>query len=142
MFQALFNDIGEHKPTVQLLGDIMKQLSQFCLPDDQTFISERTNQITAHVETLSDSTKARRDLLDNRLQSWQAFPNEEAKGVQDFLDTVAMEIGAEEEEEEEELSGEELLQKLKQLEVCFMLPNSPFAYNISCMKYRKFLIFK
>ena len=97
----------------------MKQLSQLCLPDDHTFISEHTNQITAHVETLSDSTKARCNLLDNRLQSWQAFPNQEAKNVQEFLDNVAKEIGVEDEEEEEELSGEELLEKLKQLEVHF-----------------------
>ena len=96
----------------------MKQLSELCVPDDCSFITERTNQITVHVETLSDSTEARRQMLDTRLQSWQVFPVEEAKSVQEFLDIIAVEIDNEgEEEEEEELTGEELMAKLRRLEV-------------------------
>lgn len=99
----------------------MRQLSQLCVTDDCTFISERTNQITVHVDTLSDSTEARRQMLDTRLQSWQVFPVEEAKNVQELLDAIAQEIEEEEEgeneEEEEELTGEQLLEKLKRLEV-------------------------
>ena len=103
---------------MQLLSDITKQLAELCVADDCSFIAERTNQITVHVETLSDSTEARRQMLDTRLQSWQVFPVEEAKSVQQFLDVIALEIDNEgEEEEEEELTGEELLEKLKRLEV-------------------------
>jgi hypothetical protein len=97
----------------------MKQLSQFCLPDDYAFISEQTNQVTAHIDTLGDSTESRMTLLGERLQSWQAFPNQEAKNVQDFLDAIANEINDDEEEEEgedEELTGEELMKKLEYLE--------------------------
>lgn len=101
-----------------MLSNITRQLTELCVPDDCSFITERTNQITVHVETLSDSTEARREMLDTRLQSWQVFPVEEAKSVQEFLDTIAMEIEDEEgEEEEEELTGEELMEKLKRLEV-------------------------
>ena len=116
LLKNLYNDINSRKPEVQNLSALMKKLAQLCLPDDNTFISEQTNQITAHVDTLSDSTEARRELLDTRLQSWQVFPVEEAKDVQDFLDDVAMAIV--EDENEEELSAEDLMEKLRQLEVC------------------------
>ena len=112
----MYNDINSHKPDVQNLSGLVKKLAQLCLPDDNTFISEQTNQITNHVDTLSDSTEAHRELLDTRLQSWQVFPVEEAKDVKDFLDNVAMTIV--EDENEEELSGEDLMEKLRQLEVC------------------------
>ncbi|XP_019856696.1 PREDICTED: dystonin-like [Amphimedon queenslandica] len=115
--EELNANINQHKPAVQVLSDITRQLSELCVADDCSFITERTNQITVHVETLGDSTEARRQMLDTRLQSWQVFPVEEAKTVQEFLDVIAQEIDDEgEEEEEEELTGEELLEKLKRLE--------------------------
>ena len=55
----------------------------------------------------------RTDTLKQHLKSWEVFPVEEARVVQEFLEQVQEEV----EEEGEEMSASELLQKLERLEV-------------------------
>ena len=115
------------------MHDVMKALSSLCVADDQDFISDHTNTIAARVETLKETTESRKELLETRLESWKVFPVEEAIQVQQFLDNLALEVT--EEEDEEECSGEELLEKLKRLEVsaCTVPHSTAIVYDISCI---------
>ena len=97
------------------MNELVKELSDLCVAGDQDFISDHANTITAHVEILKDDTANRKDLLETRMESWKAFPVKEAVEVQEFLDAVGKEV--EDDFDMEGCTGDELLERLKRLEV-------------------------
>ncbi len=113
--QFLHEDIQSHLENVEILNDLMKELSSLCVSGDQDFMADHTNAITDTVELLKENTINQKDLLESRMESWKVFPVEAAVEVQDFLDAVSKEV--EEDEDFDECSADELLLKLERLEV-------------------------
>ena len=133
--QILFEDIQSHFENVQVLNELMTQLSDLCVEGDKDFITDHTNSLSAHIDDLKEGTEGRKDLLETRMESWKAFPVQAAVDVQEFLEAVSKEVG-EEEEDFDDCSTAELMEKLERLEVRgrerLFLHKS---YNYMCILY-------
>ncbi len=114
--QILFEDIQSHIENVQVLNELMTQLSDLCVEGDRDFITDHTNSLTAHVDDLKEGTEGRKDLLETRMESWKAYPIQAAADVQEFLEAVSREVG-EEEDDFDDCSTAELIERLERLEV-------------------------
>lgn len=101
---------------VQLLNELMSELSGLCEEGDKDFIFDHTNSITEHANELKESTESRKDLLESRMESWKLFPVEAAVEVQEFIEAVSKEVDMEDDDFDES-NAEELMMKLQRLEV-------------------------
>lgn len=102
---------------VQLLNELMSEISGLCEEGDKDFIFDHTNSITEHANELKETTESHKDLLESRMESWRLFPVEAAVEVQEFIEAVSKEVDLEDDDFDEG-DAEELLLKLKRLEVC------------------------
>lgn len=130
--QELYGDINNHRASVSSLDQLTRQLAMLCTSGDQSFLHEVTNEVqvwdsppssavhvVAHqvqerVQTLSKGTEEKKDLLENRLKSWEAFPVQEAREVKSFVQQLESQVSL---DLDENCSAEELLEQLRHLEV-------------------------